>query len=271
MSLFQNVPANTVGRDFVVGDIHGEFGLVAKGLVRVGFNPRQDRLFCVGDLIDRGPFSLSVLEFLREPWVYAVRGNHEQMFLDLFSDGEPDPLLLSMNVQRNGMGWVLGLSDEQKEKLLLAFGRLPFALEVQTERGSVGLVHAEVPLGQSWQEFREKVEDLDDRTIMSAIWGRVRAHADDSTGVPGIDRVFVGHTIHWNGVKRRANVYSIDTGAVFAREVSSVGEEPRLTLAGLTCESGVLAGPAAPKHFGDLDIRDVHVTSPFGRYVPGSV
>ena len=33
--------------------------------------------------------------------------------------------------------------------------------------------------------------------------------------MPGIGRVFVGHTPQWGGLRRYGNVYAIDTGAVF--------------------------------------------------------
>lgn len=72
----RTLPLNTQGTDYVVGDIHGCFDLVDQALARLGFAPDQDRLLCVGDLIDRGPQSAQVDAFLARPYVYAVRGNH---------------------------------------------------------------------------------------------------------------------------------------------------------------------------------------------------
>ncbi len=45
---------NSSGRDFVVGDIHGSFGALEQLLQRLNFDPDCDRVFAVGDLIDRG-------------------------------------------------------------------------------------------------------------------------------------------------------------------------------------------------------------------------
>ena len=45
---------NTKGRDFVVGDIHGELEMLKSELVKVGFDHSKDRLFSVGDMVDRG-------------------------------------------------------------------------------------------------------------------------------------------------------------------------------------------------------------------------
>ena len=87
--IVRRVP-EALGRDFVVGDIHGAFDILMKALEAVGFNPKTDRLFSVGDLVDRGNYSQLALEFLSEPWVFAVRGNHEQMLLDMYASGKVD-------------------------------------------------------------------------------------------------------------------------------------------------------------------------------------
>jgi Icc-related predicted phosphoesterase len=50
---------NIIGNDNIVGDIHGELATFEKLLSTL--NP-NDRLFIVGDLIDRGNNSLGVIE-----------------------------------------------------------------------------------------------------------------------------------------------------------------------------------------------------------------
>ena len=57
----QSFEENRQGRDFVVGDVHGEFGVLENALEQIQFDFQVDRLFCVGDLIDRGPQTCSVL------------------------------------------------------------------------------------------------------------------------------------------------------------------------------------------------------------------
>jgi len=46
---------NTHRRDFAVGDIHGAFDALQRAMEAIGFDARKDRLFSVGDLVDRGP------------------------------------------------------------------------------------------------------------------------------------------------------------------------------------------------------------------------
>src|SRR3546814_9235683 len=74
---FLRVPANPAGRDVAVGDIHGHFSRLRQALDEFGFDPAHDRLFSVGDLVDRGHESESFMQWLDQPWFYTVQGNHE--------------------------------------------------------------------------------------------------------------------------------------------------------------------------------------------------
>jgi serine/threonine protein phosphatase 1 len=73
-------------RRFVIGDVHG-CARTLRRLVQEGIGlTKGDELYLLGDLIDRGPDSRGVLDFIMELQaekfnVAAVRGNHEDMFL----------------------------------------------------------------------------------------------------------------------------------------------------------------------------------------------
>ena len=54
--------ANKAGRDFFVGDIHGCFGLLEKTMEEHGFDETRDRIFSVGDLVDRGDRSEDAID-----------------------------------------------------------------------------------------------------------------------------------------------------------------------------------------------------------------
>ena len=71
MNVIQHVAANQRGRDFVVGDIHGWYGPLMAELEAVCFDPARDRLFSVGDLINRGPDSERCLLLTQEPWFFC--------------------------------------------------------------------------------------------------------------------------------------------------------------------------------------------------------
>ncbi len=83
-----------MGNTYVFGDIHGRARQLREILEAVDYDERHDRVIFVGDLIDRGEESPEVVEYVlqlrrRNPGVVCLRGNHEQMLLDLLDYGDP--------------------------------------------------------------------------------------------------------------------------------------------------------------------------------------
>jgi bis(5'-nucleosyl)-tetraphosphatase (symmetrical) len=65
-------------RLYILGDIQGHFNRLQHFLDTIQFNPYQDRLGFAGDLVNRGPQSLAVLQFIRDlDSPIVVLGNHD--------------------------------------------------------------------------------------------------------------------------------------------------------------------------------------------------
>ncbi|MDR0246898.1 MAG: symmetrical bis(5'-nucleosyl)-tetraphosphatase [Burkholderiales bacterium] len=64
---------------YVVGDIQGCHSELCRLLDMIGFSTKQDRLLCVGDLVNRGPASANVLRELMAlgDSAQSVLGNHD--------------------------------------------------------------------------------------------------------------------------------------------------------------------------------------------------
>ncbi len=202
---------NDKGRDWVMGDLHGCFTTLEHALRQIGFDTGVDRLFSVGDLVDRGPESVRVLEFLGLPWFHAVRGNHEQMLLDT----EPEDRRAVHFWWANGGGWFFAETEPVRQQLRAVLADLPYVLEIECPADTVGIVHADVPRKQDWPAFVASVMAGDPRTLETALWGRYRALGKVKKGVGQVGRVYVGHTPLFDGMHRVGNVHCIDTGAVF--------------------------------------------------------
>lgn len=211
--LVRRFGVNTAGRDLLVGDIHGHFTKLQNALDAVAFSPAAgDRLFSVGDLVDRGPESALVLDWLVRPWFYAVAGNHDTMAV-MFDRGELDARLYA----QNGGAWLMGASQAKRSDFASELARLPVAIELQTASGMVGIVHAECPR-KTWPEFVAALEDpakgqLERESLIAAAqWSRGRINIGWGDDVPGVRAVVVGHT-PVQRVTSLGNVIYIDTGA----------------------------------------------------------
>jgi len=190
---------NTKGTDFFLGDLHGMYDMLFDKLAEVDFDFDKDRVFCVGDLADRGPDSVKCIELLSQPWFHCVLGNHEDFLLGYggFSLWR-DP--------RNGGQWSADISSEKLKELQdLVEAKCWNTLTVNTAYGTVGVVHAES--ARKWTD-----NCLLDRE--NNLWARSRIYHAPGPTVTGVDIVVVGHTPVKKPMKL-ANVLYIDTGAVF--------------------------------------------------------
>ena len=107
-------------RTYAIGDIHGQLALLQAAHARIardraaqgdaaGDGPGEDGpapVVHLGDLVDRGPDSAGVIEYLRQgiaegaPWV-VLKGNHDRMFTGFMDDLHyADPGL------RSGLSWL---------------------------------------------------------------------------------------------------------------------------------------------------------------------
>lgn len=102
---------------YVVADIHGFYTELRNALDEKGFftdiEPR--RLIVCGDLFDRGREALQlqafIVELMKNDEVILVRGNHEDLMLELISDWESKAYLLSHHNSNGTVDTVLQLTE----------------------------------------------------------------------------------------------------------------------------------------------------------------
>lgn len=238
------LPSNTKGRDLVIGDIHGYYDDFRRLLDEAEFNPSIDRVFCTGDLVDRGPDSMKCIALLNLPWFYSVAGNHELLLVDhirgILETGaavarEYHPQMERMlNEHGNGAGWLVRsfLSQPAPEywnEAIALIERLPNLIVVGAGHSRFHVVHADLFLGEtlfddktidSFEGHAERGE-INQETLkglaQKASWNRVLANLA-SRGTPldsiheGLSITFCGHNIVPEPVLAMSH-YHLDTGS----------------------------------------------------------
>lgn len=194
---------NQRGRDFVVGDVHGSFSALQTALDTIGFSAATDRLFCTGDLVDRGPESHLVEAWLDQPWFSSTQGNHDLMASD-YALGAPTAV---SNLTNHGGDWLLDLSKAEQIRVGERLRALPLAIQVETAGGLVGLVHADFPF-DDWRKVETHFSE-DDRQI--CLWSTMRFDCVYQTEVRNVSALIHGH-VTLSVPKKLGNVLFIDTG-----------------------------------------------------------
>lgn len=164
---------------YAIGDIQGCYAPLRRLLDYISFDPSRDRLWFVGDLVNRGPQSLEVLRYVRSlgDAAVVVLGNHDlHLVMQSESFGKPNA--------EDTFDAVLGAAD--RDDLLLWLRSRPL---FHAERSNA-MVHA--GLLPSWSVAKAKA--LSDeahaaltapnyRDFLANMWGSEPvAWSDDLTG-----------------------------------------------------------------------------------------
>lgn len=189
------LPGNEAGRDFVVGDLHGHRELLERQLEQMGFNTHFDRLFSVGDLIDRGPHSLATLALIEEPWFHAVLGNHELRLLHHLGYYR-SRLHAGRDFSNGGGAWIVAALDQHRrlvQRLADRVALLPMALHVDAAVPFI-ITHGDLlPIGSNQTQL------LRSDTISIHKAEAVTASRDNLSRAfksPHTRRVFEQHPVH---------------------------------------------------------------------------
>lgn len=189
------LPSNLKGRDFICGDLHGHYELLMQGLEHIHFDPSLDRIFAVGDLIDRGPESSKCMKLLNEKWFYSVMGNHEQMLLNRQHG--------SQNLWfKNGGLWWLNTSTDDRHELECLANELPTVIVVGACSDRFNIVHSELFSNRlfkdadidSWHTNPTLLHNIES----DLLWGRsqIKKHLNGGglTCYADLSPTYVGHS-----------------------------------------------------------------------------
>ena len=193
---------------YVMSDLHGDWAHFKLMLLKIRFS-KSDQLYIIGDVVDRGPHSIKLLQFIRQQEnMTLLMGNHDLMLLQSLQHfDEPD-----------GADWfdpqtyagLCHLSAQERAELAQYLTTLPLFLTVSAGGQDYFLVHAcPAPINASNEEALEYF-----------LWARVSP--DDTFDMP----VIAGHTptAYYQEkvplrIWRNGNYTDIDCGTAFRSAV----------------------------------------------------
>lgn len=228
--MIQTFACNAAGKDYICSDIHGHFSVLAQQLRQANFNEKIDRLFSLGDLIDRGDESDQALEWLAKPWFFAIQGNHERMLINAYESRAES--LWSQWMMWGG-SWAEDMDFDALEPFYRAFSQLPLAIELALPNGKfVGLVHAELPDTCDWLEVKQLLSNIEPGQVEATLatsdmlWSKIQPYLQAEEiprvePVGNIDHVFHGHTVVDN-YRTIANRTFMDLGSYKSGQIGLI-------------------------------------------------
>ena len=208
---------------YACADIHGRKDKFDRLLGKISLQ-RDDKLIIIGDVIDRGPDGIILLqEMMANPQFLLMLGNHEYMMLNAVEHSKD---FMAIRRWYNNGGQVthqafLELSEDKQNEIIRYLQSLPVNLSVKASGREYLLVH-----GSPMSCFsRNDVKYLD--AIEYSVWERIQVNMD----VPDHQTIVFGHTPTnryrgsdlpmkiWHG----KGLIGIDCGCAFAEYGGQLG------------------------------------------------
>ncbi|MBD2138897.1 metallophosphoesterase [Anabaena sp. FACHB-1237] len=196
-------------RRIVIGDVHGHYDGLMLLLKEIALTS-DDQVYFLGDLIDRGPKSSEVVNFVQENNYSCLLGNHEQMLLNVITNKNSTSADMQAWLYSGGQATITSYkSPNIPQKHLDWFANLPAYLDL----GDVWLSHAGVDPSLT----------VDQQTTEELCWIRDKFHRMKKPYFP--DKwIITGHTITFTlpgvipGMLAQGQGWiDIDTGAYHIR------------------------------------------------------
>lgn len=225
-SQMKTKPINNESNLYVCSDLHGQFELYKTIISQL---KEGDKLYILGDVIDRGPDGIRILQDIlqRQEQIELFVGNHELMMIQsLFIENEKEKQnwIREANGGRKTYEDFLKLSIEDQEKIKDLLLQSTVHREITVNGEDIYLVHAKADkLSDKKKEtVEEYLTEHREKELYDSVWARVNdTKENDSSEVwqedeIGKDNIFtvIGHTpTDNNKIEVHDNYAIIDCGA----------------------------------------------------------
>lgn len=202
-------------RVIIIGDIHGCLDETKDLLVKCKHDPKESTVIFVGDLINKGPYSVETVKFVRNMCdkreAYCVRGNHDDFIVAVaFNLFQPSSSWTSLNPKE--------LTDSEIQWL----NELPYTISLPSLDAIV--VHAglipDIPLEKQTAGNMHSMRNINEEVDGGGL--KLVGYSSDKVGKPWIEywkkspHVYFGHDAK-RGLQLSNFATGLDTGCVYGK------------------------------------------------------
>eukprot|EP00058_Branchiostoma_floridae_P020987 XP_002606477.1 hypothetical protein BRAFLDRAFT_93268 [Branchiostoma floridae] len=201
-------------RVFFIGDVHGCYDEMMQLLNKADALSDDTVVIFVGDMVNKGPKSREVIDFLRRSKVYAVKGNHEDHVLREYDNSRDPGYKLSQKYT-----WVGKLTLEEAQYLR----DLPYTISLPTY--NIIAVHAGLVPGRPLEE-QSDYEMMTMRNLVKTAEG-FEARKRPTEGKPwAAEWTGPQHVVFGHDAVRRLQLYDhatgLDTGCLYGGNLTGL-------------------------------------------------
>jgi serine/threonine protein phosphatase 1 len=221
---------------YIIADIHGCHKELLQCIERSGFNPQEDTLISLGDLVDRGPASFQVVEYIKNlPNKICIRGNHDVWWYEFLKTGL-HPCDFHHGARETYISYE-AMEEEMQEKLQSHREFFGSQIDYYLDNDGNLFVHGGINRHQLLDKQSDSVVYYWDRDMfMQALSAGILVNGNIPNSKQSITfkddrikRVFIGHTptinfkVEGNDLPLFASngkVINLDTGCCFGNKLT---------------------------------------------------
>ncbi len=211
-------------RKFVIGDIHSHYDEMMELFELVQFDFEKDLLISLGDLVDRGPKPIEVINKLMEIKNFIhILGNHDDFCCQYLSDNRQTPEWISQGGQSTFDAYENSPENRNKHLTFLKKAKL-YHIDEENRLFVHGGFNHKIPFNKQ----------LDDKKLL--IWDRslvysAREFEKKDQQFTEFSEIFIGHTptqlFREDTPKKFSNLWMLDTGVHIKGKLSIMDIETK--------------------------------------------
>lgn len=210
-----NLDKNTKGRDLLLADVNGCFKELTKLLEEVEFG-KDDRLFLLGNSINKGLYSYDVVKFINQPNVYSLIGHAEVLMIMAMVEGHSatEREIYMQQWDGNGGEWRHNHTEEELNWVFNQVSKWPLSITIMGHK-KYGLVHSESPF-DDWRIFQKK--PIDFSTLMRTTTGQTILQGERDGDIKQVDSIIAGHIQLARPPVNKGKCFYINHGIVIGKK-----------------------------------------------------